>query len=366
MARSSRSREAEDRPHKPVTLQQVADRAGVSIATASRVLHGADGRMVGAELSRRVRAAAAELGYVPNAPAQALRRSRSSVVGLIVHDVGDPYYGAITTGVMRVARERDLTVMLAATFQDPELELDYLLRVRNQRAHAVVLAGSGRGDEDFRRRLGEQVAAFTDDGGRVVCVGDHGVDADTVVLDDQGGAERATAHLWQLGHRRIGILTGPPHHATAERRLHGVHRALAARGAELPAAAVAVVDSFGDPFGDPLGDGARAATRELFARRPDLTAVLALSDGLAAGALTALQDDLGKSVPADVSVVGFGDLPFTGHLHPALTTVRLPLEKAGIRATELILDERDHRSTRRTVELEAELTLRDSTGPARD
>ncbi|GAA1973645.1 LacI family DNA-binding transcriptional regulator [Kitasatospora viridis] len=356
MANDPGPRRHSDRSSGAVTLQQVATRAGVSIATASRALHGGHGRVVNEELRTRVLAAAAELNYVSNAPAQALARARTSVVGLMVHDVADPYFGAIATGVMRAAAEYDLMVMLTASFREQQLELDYLVRLRNQRARAIVLAGSGFTDGEFTERLAERLAGFVEDGGRVACVGDHGVATDTVALDNRGGAEQAVAHLWELGHRRIGVIAGPLGLVTVRDRLDGVRRALERRGAPLPAERVVEADF--------TRAGGRAAALALLARQPELTAVFALNDGMAAGALAALRDELGLAVPGRVSVVGFDDLPYAADLHPALTTVRLPLEKAGVRALELIVDDRDARGTRRIVELESELTVRSSTGPA--
>ncbi|MFE0460704.1 LacI family DNA-binding transcriptional regulator [Kitasatospora sp. NPDC058965] len=332
----------------------MADHAGVSIATASRVLHGSAGRSVGPELRRRVEESAAALSYVSNAPAQALARARTSVVGLIVHDVADPYFGAIATGVMRAARAHDLMVMVAATFRSPRLELEYLVRLRTQRARAVLLAGSGFTDPAFVAELGRQLAGFTAEGGRVACVGDHGVAADTVTPDNRAGAALALDHLWRLGHRRIGVLAGPGELISVRERLAGVRDALRVRGAGLDPADLAA--------GDFSREGGRAATLELFHRRPDLTALLALNDGMAAGALAALRSELGRSVPGDVSVVGFDDLPYAQDLHPALSTVRLPLERTGERAMELILDEAV--GPLRTESLPVELVARASTGPA--
>ncbi|MFC7757813.1 LacI family DNA-binding transcriptional regulator [Catellatospora bangladeshensis] len=120
-------------PGSAVTLQQVATAAGVSLATASRVLHGSGGRRVAEALAERVTAAAAELRYVAHAPAQSLARSRSTVVGVLVHDIADPYFAAIAAGAMGVAREHDLMVLVANTFRDPALERDYLARLRAQR-----------------------------------------------------------------------------------------------------------------------------------------------------------------------------------------------------------------------------------------
>jgi LacI family transcriptional regulator len=328
----------------------------VSIATASRVLHGGGGRTVGEELRRRVRAAAEELSYISNAPAQALASSSTTVVGLIVHDVADPYFGTIAAGAMRVARQQGLMVMMAATFREPGLELEYLRRLRAQRARAVLLAGSGFADQEFTDRLAEGLAGFAADGGRIACIGDHGIPADTIAPDNRGGARQAIRHLGELGHRRIGVVAGPRRLTTVLQRLDGARAALEELGHPLPADCVVEADF--------TREGGRAATLELLARRPDLTAVLALNDGMAAGALAALRDDLGRSVPGDVSVVGFDDLPYAADLHPALTTVGLPLEEAGARAMDLIIDA-DARLAARTVEVPARLVVRASTAPPR-
>src|SRR6478752_5292274 len=109
-----------------VTLSRVAERAGVSLSTASRVLHGSGGRAVREELRTKVLAAASDLHYVSHGPAQALARASTSLVGLVVHDVADPYFAAIAAGAMRIARTHDLMVVMAATFRDPDLELEYV------------------------------------------------------------------------------------------------------------------------------------------------------------------------------------------------------------------------------------------------
>lgn len=340
------------RPAGPVTLQQVAERAGVSSATASRALHGSNGtRIVGEELRRRVLDAARELRYVSNAPAQALARSTTTVVGVVVHDVADPYFAAIAAGAMGVAREHGLLVMLAATFRDPELELDYLARLRAQRARAVVLAGSGFADRDFTRRLATEVDAYRADGGHVVAVGAHGIDSDTVRPANRAGAALAVRHLYELGHRRFGIVSGPRALTTVRDRLDGARRQLRSLGVMLPPAQV--VD------GGFTREEARAAARALMGRAPELTAIVVLNDVMAAGVLGALRDDLGLRVPDRVSVVGFDDLPFAADLNPPLTTIRLPLADIGARAMDMILT--GPTIEPRTIDLDAELVIRAST-----
>src|SRR5450432_725714 len=124
-----------------VTLAHVAGAAGVSIATASRVLNGSSGRTVRGDLQERVMAVAADLGYTANAHAQAMARGTSQIIGLIVNDISDPYFSTIAAGVMRVAEGRGI-VVLGSTRNQPSQELDYVTMLRVQRAKAVVIVGS--------------------------------------------------------------------------------------------------------------------------------------------------------------------------------------------------------------------------------
>ena len=314
------------------TLQQVATLAGVSLATASRVLHGSGGRTPAPGLAERVAAAAAELRYVPHAPAQSLARSRSTVVGLLVHDIADPYFAAIATGAMGVARDHDLMVLVANTFRDPALERDYLARLRAQRARAVLLAGSAF--EDFS--LSAELTAFVDSGGRVVAIGPHG-DFDTVEPANFDGGALAAAHLKSLGHKRVGVITGPSTLATVSARLAGFKSVLKP---------VSVVEA----------DFTRAGGHSSLSALGDVTAVFALNDLMAVGALAALRE-AGRT---DVSVVGFDDLPVAVDVTPSLSTVRLDLSQMGADAMRLVLDDQP---PGRTVPAPATFIPRASTFP---
>lgn len=349
---TSRSTRVRQRPHSPVTLAHVAERAGVSLATASRVLNGSE-RTVGEALRERVTSAALELRYSSHGPAQALARATTSIVGLIVHDVRDPYFGAIAAGAMRVAREQDLMVMLASTFRDSELELDYLERLRVQRARAVLLAGSGVTSRTFTQRLAEAARGFEDGGGRVACVSQNGVAMDAVVLGNRRGGREVGKLLADLGHQRVGVVAGPSELLTVRHRLEGFREAMADAGIELPENAVV--------SGDFSREGGREATSALLARVPDVTAIFALNDLMARGTLMTLEAQ-GRSVPGDVSVVGFDGLPVADDTSPRLTTVRLPLEEIGARAMRLVLEPPAGR--RRTERVDGELVVRESTGPA--
>jgi LacI family transcriptional regulator len=336
-----------------VTLKQVAAEAEVSLATASRVLHRSGGREVRGPLAERVQAAAERLGYVSNPHAQALARARSSTVGLIVHEVMDPYFAAIAAGAMHAAHAEGVMVMMAATFRDPELELDYLGRLRAQGARGVLLAGSGSTDARVSGRLAEAIAAINREGGRVAAIGarpDTRVDA--VVPDNAAGAAEAREHLESLGHTRIGVISGPDTLMTVRERLDGLGSGLRTVEADF------------------TREGGREAAKKLLADDDAITALIALNDLMAAGALAAAKE-MGRRVPEDLSVIGFDDVPFAADLSPALTTVRLPLREMGERAMELLLaapealDDEQDEAAPQIVDIPAELVIRSSTAPMR-
>jgi LacI family transcriptional regulator len=309
--------------------------------------------VVRSELAERVRQAARDLRYVSNAPAQALARATTSVVGLIVHEVDDPYFSAIAAGAMRVATEHGLLTMLANVFHDPSLEIDYVRRLQAQRARAVVLTGSGYAEDGYTRALGEALEEFARGGGRVACVTDHGVSYDTVLPDNRGGGAQVAKLLHDLGHRRVGVISGPPLLMTVRLRLEGFRRAWRAFGSTLPAQLV--VD------GDFTRAGGYAALPGLMEATPRPTAVFALNDMMAIGALAAARDELSLRVPEDLSIVGFDDVALTADVTPTLTTVRLPLEEIGAHAVRLVL--RPPSEPTRIIRVAADLVARNSTAP---
>jgi LacI family transcriptional regulator len=336
-----------------ITLQDVATSAGVSLATASRALHGGT-RVVTAELRERVEKAAADLGYTSHGPAQALARATTPVVGLIVHDITDAYFSAMAIGAMRVAHDNGLLVLVCNTFRDPRLELDYVARLRAQRARGVLLFGSGFSERSYQSTLQRELDSMTALGGRVVCISPHGFETDAVLPDHREGGRLAGRHLTELGHSRIGVISGPANLLVNQERLRGFRDHLRTVDLTLPPGQIGK--------GDFTRDGGRAATVDLLTRNPDLTAIFALNDVMAVGALAALRDDLHLPVPDRVSVVGFDDIALTSDVQPALTTVHLPLEEIGQHGMRLLLD--DQSSGLRTVRIPARLVARASSGPA--
>jgi LacI family transcriptional regulator len=341
-------------PATPVTLQDVAITAGVSLATASRALHGGN-RVVTAQLRERVEQAARTLGYTSHGPAQALARATTPVVGLIVHDIADPYFSAMAIGAMRVAHDSGLLVLVCNTFRDPLLELDYVARLRAQRARGVLLFGSGFTERSYQANLHRELDSLAALAGRVVCISPHGFATDAVLPDHRDGGRLAAGHLAELGHRRIGVVSGPANLLVNQERLRGFRDQLRALDIPLPVERIIKADF--------TRESGRAAAHELLGRDPDLTAIFALNDVMAVGVLAALRDELKLSVPGDVSVIGFDDIALTTDVQPALSTIHLPLEEIGRHGMRLLLDE--PAAGTRTVRVPARLVPRGSSAPAR-
>ncbi|GAA1675084.1 LacI family DNA-binding transcriptional regulator [Kribbella yunnanensis] len=329
----------------PVTLLDVAQRAGVSVATASRVLNGGD-RVPRPELQERVKAAADELGYTPNAQAQALAKSSTNVVGILVHDIEDPYFAAIANGVMRAADERNLLVMMASTFRDAEREIAYLASLRAQRARAAVMIGSRRTDEESLARTASEVSSFLNSGAGLALVSQSGMPAHTIEPDNRAGAAELARSLAGQGWRKFGILGGPDALATARDRRDGFVAGLADSGLE-PVAIQA---------GDFTRDGGYAAVEQLLDRGVELDCLFAVNDVMAVGAMSALRAR-GVDVPGQLGVAGFDDIATLRDVWPGLTTVRLPLEQMGRRALELAIEGGEAT----TETFKAEVVLREST-----
>jgi len=330
------------------TLAEVARRANVSPATASRVISNSS-YGVKEDLRSRVLEAARELGYVPNAHAQALVRGSTSTVGVVVGDVADPYFTEIVRGIQEVAVRTGRLVTVCNTYRDPERELAYVRLLHAQRVNSIILAGSGLDDREYSRKMAAQLDAFAESGGRVALIGRHHVAGDGVVADNVGGARALAEHLIGLGHRRFGVISGPPSLTTTRDRLEGFRGALIGAGVEL-AREMVVHEDFSR-------EGGVRATRELLRRDPGTTALFAMNDMMALGALAALRDG-GVSVPNEVSVVGFDDVPIARDVTPALSTVRVPLVEMGSRAMEMALEA--DRSELRVEHLPTQLVLRAS------
>ncbi|QBI18799.1 LacI family transcriptional regulator [Egibacter rhizosphaerae] len=334
------------------TLLDVAQAAGVSIATASRALNGSRDRRVRPELEQRVWMAARSLNYTPNSHAQAVARGQTSVAGLVVHDIADPYFSSIAKGLMAEAASHQLVVTVAATDRDPEQEFEYVRMLRMQRARALVLAGSRLDDRELLDRLGEELAAYEETGGRAVLVSQKRLPVDTVQVENRAGARALARELHGLGHRRFAVLATAPRLITSRDRTAGFRTELAQLGAPVPPERV-VEDEF-------TRDGGYRAMHRLLELDPTVTCVFAVNDVMAVGALAALRE-VDRVPPDGIGVAGFDDIATLRDITPGLTTVRLPLQHIGAEALRLAVEEPSERPRVRRVA--GEVVLRDSTPP---
>lgn len=332
-------------------LADVAAAADVSIATASRSLAGRTG--VSAEVAERVRQTALSLGYVANVHARTLAGGATATVGLVVHEIGDPYFSEIASGVIGVAHERGRTVQICHSGRDPQTELLQIRTLITHGVDAVIIAGSGYVERALQAETDRALRAFQDRGGRVALIGRHFLHADAVLPDNLAGGRAVAQHVLGLGHRHIAVAAGAPGLTTVADRLTGIDSALQEHGRSL--ADVAVVWTSFDR------DGGRRAAEEVLRDHPRTTALIALTDVMAMGILSVLRER-GRRVPEDVSVTGFDDVTVAADLAPSLTTVRLPMSQMGRLALEMALKPPSVRPRRQTTS--HELQVRDSTGPA--
>ena len=333
-----------------VTLSDVAREAGVSLATASRAINGSANRTVRADLHERVLAAAARLRYTPDANAQAMARGRTTSIGLVVHDIADPYFSSIAAGVTLAADRASLQVTLTSTQHDPTREAGLVELLKRQRARAIVIAGGRLDDDALNDELRAALADYRAVGGSVALIGQPilGVDA-VVVANAQGAADLARA-LHGRGYRRFAVLAGPADHLTARERSDAFRGALAELGSPVPDDAV-ITSAFTHAGGEDAM-GALLRRTEL----PEL--VFAVNDVMALGALAAGRE-AGIRVPEDVALAGFDDISTLRDVVPGLTTVRVPLVEVGIAATELALA--DAAPEPRLTHVPTHVVLRDST-----
>ncbi|MCU0965469.1 MAG: LacI family DNA-binding transcriptional regulator [Burkholderiaceae bacterium] len=332
----------------PPTVEDVANAAGVSTATVSRVLNGLGG--VREALRRKVMAAVDRLGYVPNAGARAMMLRRSGTIGAIFPTVDNAIFAKAIDALQRRLAESGLQLLLATSDYDPQTEARQALALLSSGVDGLLLCGCGQSAELLQRLAQRGVPVVH----VMTWPAPPGLAA--VGFDNRRAMGQAVRYLLDLGHRRIAMLAGVTQgNDRAAARLAGVREALQAAGLELPPSLL-VERRYGLA-------AAREGLRMLMQARPAPTAVVCGNDVLAFGALLEARR-LGIDVPAQLSIVGFDDLDLASHLEPALTTVHVPAEAMWRRAADLVLALLRGEPPPPAVEVQVSLVVRGSTGPA--
>ncbi|MFV4990369.1 HTH-type transcriptional regulator GalS [Klebsiella pneumoniae] len=303
-----------------ITIRDVARQAGVSVATVSRVLNNS--ALVSPDTRDVVMKAVTQLGYRPNANAQALATQVSDTIGVVVMDVSDAFFGALVKAVDTVAQQHQKYVLIGNSYHEAEKERHAIEVLIRQRCSALIVHSKALSDDelsDFMQHIPGMVLI-----NRIVpgyahrCVG----------LDNVSGALMATRMLLNHGHQRIGYLSSNHGIEDDDMRREGWSKALQEQGIIAPGSWIG--------SGSPDMQGGEAAMVELLGRNLGLTAVFAYNDSMAAGALTTLKDN-GIVVPQHLSLIGFDDIPISRYTDPQLTTVRYPVMSMAKLATELAL-----------------------------
>jgi len=330
------------------TIDDVASAARVSTATVSRVLNKPDA--VREALRQRVTDAVVRLGYVPHAGARALMLHRSGTVGAVFPTVDNAIFAKAIEALQRRLTDAGLQLLIATSGYDVDTEARQAMNLVTRGADALALCGIGQSPQllkFLRQRALPTVHVMTYPApAETVCVG----------FDNAKAIAQAVRYLLDLGHRRVAMLAGiTRHNDRARARVAGVRKALKEAGIELPASRLVE-----RPYG--LAE-ARDGFRALMAAVPAPTAILCGNDVLAFGALLEAQR-MKIVVPKALSIIGFDDLEMARHIHPALTTVHVPTEKMWGAAADRLIEALDKRPVATATEVEVELVVRDSTGPA--
>lgn len=297
--------------------------------------------------------AADRLGFEPNRLARALATARSQTIGVLVHDVSDPYFAEIVRGLEDVAGSRDHALFVASSDRDPQKELSLIKAFMSHRVDAILLVASGLTTPGYTQDLEELLGRYEELGGVVVTMSEHSYPAPRVLLDNRAAMRAIVEHLVDLGHRSIAYLAGPRELAVSEVRFDGYRRALMDAGMDADEALV-------ECGWFSMEGGAEATERLLEAGTP--TALVAANDMMAIGAMRRLLD-LGRRVPEDVSVAGVDDIEFAAYSSVPLTTVRIPLIEFGRQGAELVFDLLADETSLSPRSVQHELLVRASTGP---
>jgi LacI family transcriptional regulator len=336
------------------TIRDVADAAGVSIATVSNVVNGT--RYVTPETYGRVIQAVERLQYRASNVARGLRGGQTSLLGLVVPDIRNPFFAEVARAIEECVFGDGYNVILCNTEGDAGKERTYFEVLRASSVDGVIFIPADSSGPFAKWLIAQHVPV-------VIVDRDLGDDRiDTVLVDNEEGGYQATKHLLRLGHERIACLGGPASIRSSQERRLGYERALREAGIQ--------PDQRLEPSGNFQASGGDKETVSLLAEGVPFTAIFACNDLEACGALMAIRR-AGLAVPRDISIVGFDDVPFSALLHPALTTVAQPSNEIGRVASRLLLMQIDRaRSGQRRrrgerVVLPTELVVRESTQPVR-
>jgi len=332
------------------TIKDVAKQAGVSPTTVSHVIN--ETRFVSEELRARVLEVMKELNYQPSAVARSLRRGETHTIGLIFPDNANPFFAEVARGIEDTSFEHDYSVILCNSDDNLRKELLYTNVLAEKRVDGILFVSAGNSTENTQALQERGIPLVVVD--REV----RGVDVDSVLTDNVHGGWLATHHLVELGHRRVGCISGPSDITPSADRITGYRQALQEAGISVDESLIV--------RGDFQYESGHWAARQLSAMDDPPTAIFACNDLMAIGAISAALE-LGRQVPATLSLVGFDDVRLASFVNPPLTTVAQPKYEMGVLAAQMLMERiKDKTMPPRRHLLETTLVIRGSCRPRRE
>jgi DNA-binding LacI/PurR family transcriptional regulator len=337
---------------RAATIKDVAELAGVSVATVSAVVNEHKKKVpLSAKSRKRVKDAIKELNYRVNNQARVLRTGRSYTIGVIASDLTQPFTAASISCVEKEANGRDYSFLLSDIQNNKEKEKFYLDLFRQKEVEGILFIGASNEYDD------EAIVSIIENGVPVVLT-EREIEGDQipcVLVDNEKGGYLATKHLIERGHSRICYVAGPASNLLTHERHRGYLRALAEHG-------LSQHDRIEQTEGMGLEEGYRAAKRLIERENNRPTAVFAFNDTIAIGAIRAIRE-VGIAVPGEMAIVGFDDIPMAAYSQPALTTVRQPRVRLCHIGVKMLLDILEGKYPERAyakIVLQPELVVRDS------
>ncbi len=314
-----------------ITIKDIARKTGVSHSTVSRALHG--NTLISDETAQKIRQAAIEMGYKPSAAARSLKTNRSQVLGVIVSSLDDPFFSEILIGIEEIAQEGGYSLFIAASQRDHNRERKIVQTMMEHRTDGIIICSSS-----FSADQGRQLLQY---GFPIVVVNHQSAENFhySIYHDDIDGSRQITRHLINLGHKKIAYLGNSNSGRTTLDRLSGFRAEMETAGLHLPASYIYNVAG-GDP-----NHGLEGISYFLnLEDRP--TAIVCFNDLIATGVIQGVQK-AGFTVPEDLSITGFDNIPFSSFTNPTLTTFDQPKQSIGAEAAQLLLDLLDKKSPKK-------------------
>lgn len=335
--------------NRPISIRDIALRAGVSHTTVSRALH--DNPLISREVRKRIQQIALDMGYVPNEVAQSLKQRQTNSVGLVVTSIADPFVGRVVRGIEETAQTAHMNVILSVSDNQPEQEMAVIENFNRRRVDGIIIAASRLEIRDLQRLAKWPIP--------IVLINQQSeVPADgltSVAIDDFSGAKMAVEHLLHLGHRRIGYIGAGNRPRSDHLRQEGYTAALRDAQVELCTEWVRIADPEHRYHSNDVSDGQDLLNPLLSS---GISALLCYNDSIAIGALLACRQH-GISVPQDLSIIGFDNIETSQYVTPALTTVHQPKLRLGQLAMEMLLERLAGRAVENQL-LPTELIVRES------